>query len=331
MPSPKDAFKFLRESYNQNSGKLSNNWRSLTQTFSRQFNLPVFKVKSLANKLRRTYRIKNRIPKARSAQQSFFEFISKRCAAGLMVLTMIRKKVNVLFFDESSIQHSSSRQLFLGTSDFQPQMIKPPRVQGISFFMAYSLQGFYCVQFRKGSPDSNSVTTFLVDAIRIYQDKLQSTDPIVIVLDNAAYQKSKQVKEIALRLRVTLFYNSPLSPQNNLIEDIFLNLKAFARKEDFITTDNIESKLKQGFEAFNPAQSYWIVRKFCRNLIANIRLLSNHGPEQAAYQTNKLKKISPEEFRLSQTQEDIPAPKILIDKPDNKFSASSSTRYLDSK
>lgn len=76
------------------------------------------------------------------------------------------------------------------------------------------------------------------------------TIPTFIVLDNYSIHKSKKVKEKAKEWamdNIFLFYLSPYSPELNLIEPKFKNLKHHhIRKRHFSNRDELEDSVNQG-------------------------------------------------------------------------------------
>ena len=71
------------------------------------------------------------------------------------------------------------------------------------------------------------------------------TLPVTVVLDNAAYNRSRKVKSLAKRLKIDLEYLPPYSPNLNLIE----------RYWKFLKSECLNTKFYECFEGFKSAIS----------------------------------------------------------------------------
>jgi len=76
----------------------------------------------------------------------------------------------------------------------------------------------------------------------------QCTLPIVLVLDNARYQKCQIVQALAKELKITLLYLPPYSPNLNLIERVW----------KFTKSRCLNSKYYENFDAFRNAISSFL-------------------------------------------------------------------------
>ena len=88
------------------------------------------------------------------------------------------------------------------------------------------------------SPDDQSLISWegreSCDAERVAQllQKIRAANPgrrLLVVLDNAPYNKAAPVTEAAQTLRIELLYLPPYSPDFNPIEQVFAKLKQLVR------------------------------------------------------------------------------------------------------
>jgi transposase len=68
----------------------------------------------------------------------------------------------------------------------------------------------------------------------------------VLVIDNASFYYSEQIKQMYNKAKVKLVYLLSYLPNLNLIEEFFAKLKAFIKRN----WQNFEQDPKQGFDAF---------------------------------------------------------------------------------
>jgi transposase len=67
--------------------------------------------------------------------------------------------------------------------------------------------------------------------------------PVFLVLDNARYQKCKAVMELAAKLKVTLVYIPPYSPNLNLIERLWKHVKGRLRIKYYDDFNEFKTKI----------------------------------------------------------------------------------------
>jgi transposase len=106
--------------------------------------------------------------------------------------------------------------------------------------------------------EANCNTELMVSYLTHIRDLNKKSGTIYIVLDNAGYNRSYEVKEIAKKLDIELLYLPPYCPNLNLIERLW---KFFKRKI-------MKNKYYQEFEEF-----YNAVSLFFKNFMVNINEL----------------------------------------------------------
>jgi transposase len=103
--------------------------------------------------------------------------------------------------------------------------------------------------------ESNCNTELMVSYLTHIREQNKEARLIYVVLDNAGYNRSYEVRDVAKSLGIELIYLPPYCPNLNLIERLW---KYFKKKV-------MKNKYYQTFEEF-----YYIVTLFFGNLMTNI-------------------------------------------------------------
>jgi transposase len=80
----------------------------------------------------------------------------------------------------------------------------------------------------KGSMDAKFFEDFIQQLLRHYSRWPEQKS--VLVMDNASFRHSEQVKQLCSDAGVKLLYLPPYSPDFNPIEEFFAELKAYIKK-----------------------------------------------------------------------------------------------------
>ena len=134
------------------------------------------------------------------------------------------KNIDLYYFDESGVSSNSSIPYGwqpIGCNHEQPKNVFSQRVNILGFMNLTGNGYFY---YEKGRVTSSRV----IEAFENFIKEKDSKKPCYIVLDNAKIHKSKEFKKEAKKWEeknVFLFFIPPYSPELNLIEILWKNLK----------------------------------------------------------------------------------------------------------
>jgi len=103
--------------------------------------------------------------------------------------------------------------------------------------------------------ESNCNTELMVSYLTHIREQNKDAETIYAVLDNAGYNKSYEVRNVAQSLRIELIYLPPYCPNLNLIERLWKYFKKKVTKNRYYQT----------FEEF-----YYMVTLFFRNIMTDI-------------------------------------------------------------
>lgn len=274
LPSHHQYFKFLREKYFQD-GAIADNWNAHVDDVVRVFAMgnQRFKKKSIAQKLRRTFKVKALKVKRRPYKLSFLEYSATQTILSRIVLCKLLQDEPILFFDSSSIQLSDKKKTMLGTREMPPFGYQPAFTRSVHITAAISVTGFIAIQFSDYLLTGTELVNFLESSLHSYASEIGFDKPISVLLDNAGYQKISAIHALTRRTGAQFIYNIPCSPFNNLIEDFFLRLKAPIRKLDVLTEAIVLTCLEEELKKIAQEDFWWIVRKFGRIIRTKALLL----------------------------------------------------------
>jgi len=94
--------------------------------------------------------------------------------------------------------------------------------------LAYTQDGIILVHVFQGSTDSTVFEGFIEQLLPLCSKWPEPKS--VLVMDNASFYYTKQIKEICHNASVKLVYLLLYSPNLNLIEEFFAKLKAFIKR-----------------------------------------------------------------------------------------------------
>ena len=138
----------------------------------------------------------------------------------------------------------------------------------------FSLDGKVAFQFSTVPNTSNATVAFFKQAIPkfIYTN---SQKKLTIVLDNAAVQKTAELKGLVEVLPINLLYNIPCSPFLNPVEDFFMEIKKSFKTHYHQQRENCLFGMLQSFKNVIKRGNFdWMIRKMAVNLQ---RRLQVHG------------------------------------------------------
>ncbi|ADX84987.1 ISC1395, Orf1, resolvase [Sulfolobus islandicus REY15A] len=127
---------------------------------------------------------------------------------------VIKKGVKVFFMDECGIRHDPSRVRRLGLYIVKADY---PSVNVLACIPLFD--GKPCFMPTYSNVDSRVFVEFL------YLLRVGNSGNIVLILDNAKFHKNAYVFSVASRLSITLLFLPPYSPDLNLIELVWKDLK----------------------------------------------------------------------------------------------------------
>jgi transposase len=109
---------------------------------------------------------------------------------------------------------------------------------------AYTQDGIILARVFQGSTDGTVFEDFIEQLLPLCSRYPEPKS--VLVMDNASFHHTKQIKEICHNAGVKLVYLPPYSPNLNPIEEFFAELKAFIKR----SWHNYEENPQQGFNKF---------------------------------------------------------------------------------
>ena len=149
-----------------------------------------------------------------------------RYIISLHLLQFIRKKFHLIFYDSSSLCQSNFKNSVwtLKTGANRKHCMPVPLIFGsASILMACTTKKI--INFWITTKNNKLVTTsFLFETIHKYRKEFKNK-VLVIFLDNAKMHYSEEMKLLAEKLGVYLFFNAAYSSKINLVEYVFEKIK----------------------------------------------------------------------------------------------------------
>lgn len=149
-----------------------------------------------------------------------------------LLTKMIERKVEVLFFDESTFQMANlAKRSWCFRNQPNELDIKHP-CQFVKLMMITSLFEVTAFKLQIRSSTGNDIYTFLKSSINAIMKTKKRNEEVVIVLDNAPKNRIKKIKNLTKNFNIRLFYITPTSPDINFIENLFFELKRQVRNAE---------------------------------------------------------------------------------------------------
>jgi transposase len=130
----------------------------------------------------------------------------------------------------------------LGVTPIQVSQFQ--REQRYQILPAYTQDGIILAHVFQGSTDSTVFEDFIEQLLPLCGRWPEPKS--VLVMDNASFHHTKRIEQMCDDAGVKLVYLPPYSPDLNLIEEFFAELKAFIKR----SWQNYEENPQQGFDAF---------------------------------------------------------------------------------
>jgi transposase len=134
----------------------------------------------------------------------------------------------------------------LGVSPVQRQALA--RGDRYQILPAYTSEGVLTASIYKGATDISKFESFL-EHVLLPKCGQYPAKHSVIVMDNAAFHYSARIPELCAEAGVVLIYLPPYSPDYNPIEEFFLELKAYVKKNWRLYLDTTD-RSHGAFESF---------------------------------------------------------------------------------
>lgn len=263
-PPPISELRVFLESQWAESGCISTNWKTFLPKFRERFpHLSRFKDKTLSNHLRKLMGIRSMVDKRLQTKSTPVEFLTKQLALGLILTKLHFAHEKVIYFDQSSIQLGSFKKSSLGTTQLAPLRATPNFPETIFFISAITMDGFVAIQFLKNNATtSNIVQSFIIQVMnQLQKTNKDNTTSWFLVMDNAGYHKTADIKELCTVFPLHIIYTVPCSPFLNLIEDFFLGVKKVFKSQHYEESRQAIELLCRGIKETIVGGFEWIMRK----------------------------------------------------------------------
>jgi transposase len=280
LPAKNEIITYFEERW-IDRGRIADDWEELTNAMKNKFpKLKDFANKTIMNKTRILTGVRSISDKKMPFKLSHFSFIEKQLSLCNILAKMHMQEEKIIYFDQSSIQLTSFKSKSLGTTDMRPHRYTPVFNESIHFLMGMTINGFIAVQFSNYSARSEDVKNFITAMMKELMKSIDKNkaDGWYILMDNAGYQKTSQIKELCKKYPLHIIYSIPTSPFINLIEDVFLGVKRYFRENYYssalsatpmdLLIKGIRTTYKKGID--------WIMRKHISIVMQKINKYQKH-------------------------------------------------------
>ena len=260
---------FVRDRYLANNA-VAHTWHDLCTEIKDKFKiLEDVKEKTLINNLRKHTTLRAVNIKRKPFNSNSKGLLQRQLLVGCTILRLLDEGAQIWFFDETVISEKNFKKTAIGTSSMIP-LVPNYTITKINLLVLFNIRGDVVVQIASRPNTSYATTNFFRQAIPKIVDT-EKKEKIIVVLDNAAVQKTKEFKGLVEVLPLNLLYNIPCSPFLNLVEDFFLEIKKHFKTHFHQNKENcLKSCLQSIKDAIQKKDFTWMLRKLVNELESKI-------------------------------------------------------------
>ena len=229
--------------------------------------------KSLENAIRKCRDLRAVSIKRKPANFNSRILLQRQLLVGSLILQLHSHGDPMCFFDETILSEKNFKKTAIGNSILMP-LVANYSISKLYCLVMFSLDGKVAFQFSTVPNTSNATVAFFKQAIPKSIDT-NSQKKLTIVLDNAAVQKTAELKGLVDVFPINLLYNIPCSPFLNPVEDFFMEIKKSFKTHYHQQRENCLFGMLQSFKNVIKRGDFdWMIRKMAVNLQ---RRLQVHG------------------------------------------------------
>lgn len=271
-----DAKTFFAKQYFKNN-YVAMNWNDLTSALKNTHPiLKEYKNKTIENELRKRTNLRAISIKRKPANSDSRSLLQRQLLVGSDILHLLDQKELVCFFDETVISEKNFKKTAIGNSTLMP-IVPNYSISKIHILTMFSLHGKVAIQLSSKPNTSATIVEFFKQVIPRFLNR-QSMKKVVVVLDNAAVQKTAEFKGLVQQMPMNLLYNIPCSPFLNMVEDFFLKIKSGFKNHYYQNKENcLQSCLQAIKNHLRTDKCEWYFRKFVKQIKLRLEVHSSGG------------------------------------------------------
>ena len=151
--------------------------------------------------------------------------LEKRRVTAAILYKLLANHEKMFYFDECSFQMSKLGRKFWGFKGEKHYHKVWNPLEFVKIMMIVGFEGIVSFQLSFSSSNGKEIKDFLVTTLKHLSANLENDSTNIILLDNATKNRIKGIKSIVDHLPFRIFYTVPITPEHNLIENVFLRLK----------------------------------------------------------------------------------------------------------